>query len=343
MSALKIILIKYVYIDVVAYTQRSIEAQCDIITTLNKIVKEVLAGLRVNRSSVIYIPVGDGICIALDGTTLAYDIHIDIAKNILSAIWTHNQSLEDNSRKFEVRIGINQSEDNLIHDINNSLNVAGAGINNARRIMDLADGSQILVSRAVYDILYPREKYLKAFRRFSATVKHGVVLDVYQLVDEGVTSLNVNPPSILASTPMPEPKLSKLAAYYFAHCIKNREFIISNRGHGQNNYALAVLLWYLAVDSVGKSESTLAEPYEAHMPETRDNTLDEQFELFMSLPFSVCADLQDLVCESKIGSENYKYFEDRYECTLVNTAGQQKLKSEWPEIWSEFSLGELRD
>ena len=110
--------VKYVFLDVVAYTRRTVEVQCDIITTLNKIVKGVIDELHIiEESSVIYIPTGDGICIALVDATLPYDIHITIAKNILSAIWTYSQSLEDNYRKFEIRIGINQSDDNLVRDI----------------------------------------------------------------------------------------------------------------------------------------------------------------------------------------------------------------------------------
>lgn len=332
--------VKYVFLDVVAYTQKSIEAQCDIIKALNEIVKGVVGQLGIQSDSVIYLPTGDGICMVLINPNLPYDIHVTVANDILYAIDQHNQSLQTDTRKFEVRIGINQSEDNLVVDINERDNVAGSGINNARRIMDLADGGQILLSRIIYDILNKRDKYLNAFNKYITKDKHGNLLEVYQFRRPSATWLNSNPPSQLVVQPTPEPKLSKCAAYYFAHAIKNRDFILSKRVDKLQHYALALLLWYLARDSVGYSESTLALPYESQMPDTKHSTLDEQFEVFNNLPFGICVDMKNLACDSEIGWGNYKYFEDQFDCTLVNATGKQKLKSEWPNIWEEFQLSE---
>lgn len=334
-------LVKYVFLDVVAYTKRSTEAQSYIIKALNYIVKGTINRYHISES-VIYIPTGDGMCIALVNATLPYDIHVTVAKEILRRISVHNTRVRKNWRKLEVRIGINQSDDIIVKDINDRDNVAGAGVNNTRRIMDLADASQILVSSTVYESLHHHKAYLRAFsNEFTKKVKHGLILKMHQFIQKGVTGLSVDTPSSFVLKVEPEPKLTKLAAYYFAHSIKNREFIIRRRGDGQNNYALVVLLWYLARDSLGKSESTEVKPYGEWMPETRHNTLDEQFELFMELPFSVCCDLRDLVRDFKIGKENYKYFEDGWDFTIVNVEGQKKLKSDWPEIWDEFGFGEL--
>lgn len=55
-------------------------------------------------------------------------------------------------------MGINTNADNLVTDINGARNLAGAGINIAQRVMDSADGNQILVSHSVYDTLRDREK-----------------------------------------------------------------------------------------------------------------------------------------------------------------------------------------
>ena len=333
---------KYVFLDIVAYTKRTIEAQCYIIGTLNRIVKGAVNRYHISSDSLIYIPTGDGMCIAFVGTNIPFDIHVTIAKEILRRVNVNNSRVKDNWKQFKVRVGINQSDDNVVTDINDRKNVAGAGINNARRIMDLADASQILVSSTVYENLHPRKKYYHAFSgELKKEVKHGLVLRIHQLVEKDMTGLNVDMPSSFVIQAKPEPKLTKLAAYYFAHSIKNREFLIKKRGGGQNNYALAVLLWYLAVDSLGKSESTQVEHYEEHMPETKYNTLDEQFEFFMELPFWVCCDLRELVREVHIRTENCKYFEDGWDITIVNVEGRKKLKSEWAEIWDEFRLGEL--
>ena len=341
MTTSNIIPVKYVFLDIVAYTKRTIEAQCYLIGALNRIVRGAINRYHVDEDSFIYIPTGDGICIALLGTNLPYDIHVSIAKEILRRIHVNNSRVTANWKKFEARVGINQCDDNIVTDINDRNNVTGAGINNARRIMDLADASQILVSNIVFENLHPRKAYNRAFsQEFQHEVKHGLVLKTYQLVEPDANWLNVDTPLILAKKVKPEPKLTKLIAYYFAHSIKNRKFLLSKRGYPEND-VLLLLLWYLAIDSLGKAHSTAVEPYSEHMPVTINNTLDEQFEVFSKIPAWVCGDLRDLVRTHKIGEHYYKYFEDGWVFTVVNAAGREKLKSEWPNIWDDFGLGDL--
>ena len=131
-------LIKYLYLDVVGFTyKRSVEAQTDIISALNDIVKKSVASKAPN-CDVIYIPVGDGICISIIASTRALDIHIRIAEEIIRRIASlYNQRVQQ-TRKFEVRIGINENVDNIITDINGNRNVCGAGVNYAQRIMSYA-------------------------------------------------------------------------------------------------------------------------------------------------------------------------------------------------------------
>lgn len=343
MSTQNIRLVKYIYLDVVAYTTRTIEAQCYITQALNRIVRAVTNRYHVEESSLIYIPTGDGICIALIDTDLPHDIHIKMAREILRRIYGNNSRVIHDWKKFEVRVGINQCDDNIVTDVNGRANVAGAGINNARRVMDLADASQILVSSTVYENLHPRKTYHSSFGpELTKEVKHGLVVKMHQFVAEDIHGLNIDIPSSFTVQAKPESKLSELAAYYFAHCIQNREFIIQKRGFGQNNYALAVLIWYLAVDSLGKSEATEVAPYEPHMPDTAHNTLDEQFQLIMELPYWVCVDLYKLMRDYMIGDDKYKYFKDGWDFTVVNVEGQNKLKSEWTEIWDEFELDKVK-
>ncbi|MFC1923977.1 adenylate/guanylate cyclase domain-containing protein [Chloroflexota bacterium] len=347
--------VKYIFLDVVGYSKRPVEAQSDIITKLNEIVRAsideyvehsktsfdyTIEGIDPSFPSFICLPTGDGICVALlETVTLPFDSHLLIAKKILELIVQYNQSETDELRKFSVRIGINQSEDNIIEDYNGNLNVTGAGINVARRIMDLADGDQVLMSYPVYTVLSAREKYFKnVFRKFpEVEVKHGLKLDVYQLIEQNAPGLNVYPPSYFRGEP--EPKLTRLQAYYFAHSIKNKQFILQNRGPGQNNYALAVVLWCLAKDSLGEFESTVLEPYTKKMPKTEHDTINEQYKFFKELPFWVCADIYQLVTDFKLGWRLSKYFEDN-QFTVVDSDGRSKMELEWTEIWEEFGLDE---
>jgi len=287
-----------VFLDVVAYTKRTIETQCDIIRVLNGVVKSTINRYKIEDDAVIYIPTGDGICIALLNATLLYDIHVIIALDILRRIWAYNESKSDNIGKFEVRIGINQSDDSLLQDINDRENVAGAGINNARRIMDLADGSQILVSRTVYDTLYQRRKYFGAFSNaFMKTVKHDVVLETYQLIKANIAGLNVNTPSSLVippNTPEPEPKLTKLAAYYFAQSIKNEDFILCKLKEADyyHNW-LKLLLWHLAKESERLSEKKSFVIFDnSFMPETGHSNIEGHFEWFVNyVPLEIAVNL----------------------------------------------------
>lgn len=186
---------KYIFLDVVGFTHnRSVEAQSDIVNALNKIVRDSVSEHNITKGRVIYIPTGDGICIALLNVENPFDIHIKIALGIIERVQKHNATTESEVRKFQVRIGINANTDNLVTDINGQPNVTGAGINMAARIMDMADGNQILVGRSVYDMLRYREKYAFSFNSYQTKVKHGTVLDVYQFVSDGFEGLNTDTP-----------------------------------------------------------------------------------------------------------------------------------------------------
>lgn len=345
MSTTNIRLVKYIFLDVVDYSKRTIEAQCDIIEALNQIVKSTINRYHIVDDSVICLPTGDGICLALVDPTLPYDIHVTMALEILRRIWVYNKLKAAKTQKFEVRIGINQCDDNLLEDINGRRNVAGAGINNARRIMDLADGSQILVSRTVYDTLHQRRKYFGAFSsKFTRTVKHGIILEVYQLIRANIAGLNVNPPSSFIITPTPELKLPKLTAYYFAHSIKNQDFIIRKiRGDSSNHNWLRLLLWFLAKDSEAVSETTAYDlnPYKV-MPDTGSDSIEGQFKWFLeNITYKVAIDLSYVTLDNAVPPTiRQKYFE-RGSDLIVNSEGKEKLKRDWPEIWHEFGLEEV--
>lgn len=192
---------KYIFLDVELFTwNRSVEAQTEIIKTMNQIVSNSVKSLSIPLGNVIYLPTGDGICIGLINVNSPYDAPLQIAKKILIDLNTHNEKMTDLQRKFKVRIGLSANVDNLIIDINKNRNLAGAGINRAARVMSIADGNQILVDQSVYDTLSSREKYITAFRELKATVKHGVQILIYQYVGNNCASVNTNMPRIFDKT-----------------------------------------------------------------------------------------------------------------------------------------------
>lgn len=186
---------KYIYLDIVDFTKgRTVEAQTDILENLNSVIKTSVCALNVPSERRIFIPTGDGVCIALLGIEETFDVHMLIALHILKEIYEHNQETADPQRSFSVRIGINSNIDNLVTDINGNRNVAGDGINTSQRIMSLADAGQILVSEAVFDVLHFRNAYFGSFRQFMATVKHGRSVVVYQYLALGKKGVNLQTP-----------------------------------------------------------------------------------------------------------------------------------------------------
>jgi class 3 adenylate cyclase len=185
---------EYVFLDVLGYSNRTVESQTSVIKALNRVVRESVRTHRLGPVRVIYIPTGDGICIALLNVSQPYDIQMQIALGVLKRLQEHNSGETEPEQRFEVRIGINADKDNVIVDINRHCNLSGKVINEASRIMDKADGGQILVGNSVFETLRSHRKYLSAFRPYTAIVKWGLALPVHQFVGSGHPYANVNVP-----------------------------------------------------------------------------------------------------------------------------------------------------
>src|SRR5688572_2581871 len=109
---------KYIFLDIVGFSLgRSVEAQTDLVHTLNQLVRDALAAHEITSSQLLLLPTGDGICIALLNREDPFDIHLQIALSLLERLHKYNESVEDEMRKFQVRIGINANTDNLVTDI----------------------------------------------------------------------------------------------------------------------------------------------------------------------------------------------------------------------------------
>ena len=188
---------KYIFLDIVKYSTRSVEGQTAVIKALNKIVEQVANEYKIDADHSIYIPTGDGMCIGLINVTNPYDIHIRISLDILKLIKEYNKKEKDPTHKFEVRIGINENDDNLVIDINGKRNFAGSGINIAQRIMNCGDANMILVSSSVKDRLSARDAYLNKFKGYKVTIKHGEKITVYQFIDDSIRYLSVDTPSAI--------------------------------------------------------------------------------------------------------------------------------------------------
>jgi class 3 adenylate cyclase len=336
---------KYIFLDIVGFTHnRSVEAQTELIEVLNRLVLEATLMHKIAGESRIYLPTGDGICLVLLNIDDPHDIHIRLALSILEKIEEHGTNARDEQRRFKVRIGINSNVDNLIIDINGNQNIAGAGINLAQRVMSLADGNQILVGQPVYDVLSQREQYMHAFRGYTARVKHGLVLSVYQLAIHGCTGLDVSTPlQFREVSSVPEP-LSEIAAYYMAHAMIHRAEIASNVNHGQGAWSFVVLLWMLAEDSLIARHRTVREGRVLNHAQKYELGFMGQFKFYKEQDFWICVELAEGVIRDGLNSA-ISYFEGNgtastFGAHFITPEGQRKLKKEWAGIWEEFKLEE---
>ncbi len=334
---------KYVFFDIVGFAKcRSVEAQSELVARLNDIVKASLRANRIPIQQRVLLPTGDGLCIALLNIDDPYYIHMRVALDLLQRLQDTNEQQTDQQRVALIRVGINQNDDNLIRDVNGRLNVAGAGINYARRITDLADGSKILVSHTVYETLSHRELYMDKFREYSGQVKHSVPITVYQFIEQGHKSLSVDVPSSFSSSApdYEEPRLTELSAYYFAHAIANEAEILKTRDRYVLHPLLRALLFLKAVDSRASSKASKLYQPEPRTPKA-DSPLLEQLEFLHTQHYRLMPVFSDLVKEYLLSTYHPANFEDPRDHRYISERGRQKLAVEWPTMCQQFGFEPL--
>jgi class 3 adenylate cyclase len=345
---------KYLFLDVVKFSKRSAEAQTDIVSQLNEIVLSCLQGMNLDREKdVILIPTGDGVCIGLISRDVPFDAHIKLALNILERLNAHNNDTENETRRFEVRIGINQNTDILITDINGRLNVAGSGINLASRIMDQADGGQILVSETVFQELQPSERYMDKFREFMAHGKHDISFHVYQYAADDHDGLNSAVPTAFSLKAPEKAPLNELAAHYIANAILIRDEFARIRAEAHIFWenAAVLLLRFLAQDAYEISNAAKFDRAPHKMTKT-GKTIAEQYKYYSDQDKWVTHDAEAHIINGPFDWADFSLF--RYkECfepagapyvahfAFVNEKGIERLKAEWPDLYNSYGIQKI--
>src|SRR5207237_6328837 len=87
-----------------------------------------------------------------------------------------------NYPRLQLRMGVHSGPVDQIKDVNDRLNVAGAGINIAQRVMDCGDAGHILVSKRVADDLAQDRLWQPLLHDLGQVeVKHGAKLGIVNL------------------------------------------------------------------------------------------------------------------------------------------------------------------
>lgn len=341
--------VKYLYLDVVGFSKRTAEAQVDVITALNRIATRVVAALPSHelhqveayatvigtRERQIYLPTGDGLCICLLDPLWPYDVHLHVGLEILRLVDEWNEAQTDDQRRFQVRIGLNHNYDNLVVDINNRPNLAGAGINYSQRVMNFADGNQILVSEAVYDVLRYRERYAHSFRRYAGVAKHGVNLNVYQFIDGSFPFLSSDSPAAFDPVPFVAPKLTILEAAYCYFALVFRAAFQEQLSRDPDEVESAILALYSLARQVEDTSNHNALVGRATSP------LDElriSFAEFMDRGRQIADGWTRQVLVELIGERFAplaRYFVQAgvKKYLLLNAAGEEKLQEDYETFW----------
>jgi TolB-like protein/Tfp pilus assembly protein PilF len=165
------------FIDIVAYSKLLIDQQTDLVKQLNEQVQstEEFRTAEV-AGKLIRIATGDGMALAFFTSP---DAPVRCALQLSEAI----RQLPG----LQLRMGIHSGPVDQLADVNAQSNIAGAGINTARRVMDCGDAGHILLSRRVADDLGQYGRWQPQLHDLGQVeVKHGVKLDLVNLYTENV-------------------------------------------------------------------------------------------------------------------------------------------------------------
>ncbi|HEU5248098.1 MAG TPA: adenylate/guanylate cyclase domain-containing protein, partial [Candidatus Udaeobacter sp.] len=163
------------FIDTVGYSKLLIDDQRDLIDTLNQIVRGTAEFQSAEAAGkLIKIATGDGMALAFYNRLEA---PVECALQISRALKDHPE--------LRVRMGVHSGPVSGVIDVNERTNVAGAGINMARRVMECGDTGHILLSKHIADDL---EHFVRWRSRLhdlgDCEVKHGARLHVFNLYTE---------------------------------------------------------------------------------------------------------------------------------------------------------------
>src|SRR6266852_3373167 len=160
------------FIDIVGYSKLLIDEQRERIQELREIVRgTVQFRIAEAEGKLMRLPTGDGGALVFRTSPEA---PVLCALEISRALKTHPE--------LRVRMGIHSGPVNEVADLNEQVNMAGAGINIAQRVMNCGDAGHILLSKhAAEDLGEYRQWQLQLHDLGEFDVKHGARLHVVNL------------------------------------------------------------------------------------------------------------------------------------------------------------------
>ncbi|MGI8957498.1 MAG: adenylate/guanylate cyclase domain-containing protein [Chthoniobacterales bacterium] len=160
------------FIDVVGYSKLLVNEQIELMQQLNRVVRSTDCFREAEASGkLMRLPTGDGMVL------LFFHSPEQPAKCALQI----SEALRDEVQ-IQLRMGIHSGPVNQVIDVNDQINMAGAGINIGQRVMDCGDAGHILLSKHIAEDLAQYRNWQPYLDDLGeCEVKHGVRLHLVNL------------------------------------------------------------------------------------------------------------------------------------------------------------------
>ena len=164
-------------IDVVGYSKLLVNDQIESLQQLNRIVRSTDCFRAAEaKDKLIRLPTGDGMALLFFESP---EQPVRCALEIAQAL--------QKQPEIQVRMGIHSGPVNQVPDVNDRINIAGAGINVAQRVLDCGDAGHILLSKHIADDLGQYRHWQPYLQDLGeCEVKHGLRLHLVNLCKEGL-------------------------------------------------------------------------------------------------------------------------------------------------------------
>src|SRR5437868_3582878 len=166
------------FIDVVGYSKLLVNDQTRVVRRLNELVQGTeQVRLASKKNKLLRVATGDGMAL----------VFRDSPESPVRCALELSQALKKETPPIPIRMGIHSGLLNEVMDVNNRMNVTGAGINIAQRIMDCGDAGHILLSKHVAEDLEHDERWRPLLHDLgTCEVKHGLRVGVFNFYSEQI-------------------------------------------------------------------------------------------------------------------------------------------------------------
>ena len=160
------------FMDIVGYSKLPTDEQTQVVKKLQQIVSSTDTFRRAKTArSVISRSTGDGMALVFfSGPKAPVECAIEMSRALRQ------------QPDIKLRMGVNSGPVYRVKDMNETVDVAGAGINMAQRVMDCGDDGHILLSKSVAEVLTEIGEWRNRIHDLGdCIVKHGVTVHIYNL------------------------------------------------------------------------------------------------------------------------------------------------------------------